>query len=75
MIETLIKYNNYPCAYLIPDGGSDDEVELEEGFIEEEEDSEEDDIEWLWEEELETEVDGPRGPIIIKKGRYTEIAQ
>ncbi len=73
MTEILLNYNKYQCAYIIPDEDSDDNIELEEGFIEEEEEGEEN-IEWIWEEEVETEVDGPKGPIIIKKGRYTETS-
>lgn len=51
----------------------DEEVEIETGFIELEEEQESEDIEWVWEEEIEPEVDGPIGPLIIKKGRYIEV--
>ena len=40
MTETLLNYNKYQCAYIIPDEDSDDNIELEEGFIEEEEEDE-----------------------------------
>ena len=52
-----------------------DPIELEEGFIELEgdEDDEDGEVEWLWEEEMEPEVDGPHGPIKIIRGRYVDL--
>lgn len=76
MMQTLEKQKLIQCGYLVPGViVEEDEVELEEGFVELEEGEDEinEDIEWVWEEELETQIDGPKGPIIIKKGRYTEI--
>ncbi|MBE0573288.1 hypothetical protein IH575_00085 [Candidatus Dojkabacteria bacterium] len=69
MVEKLSQIQN--LYYIFPE--EDEEVELEEGFVELEDDTDEDEdtegIEWLWEEEIQ--VDGPIGPIIIKKGKYT----
>lgn len=75
MTQILLNYKLIQNAYIIPGVPvEEDEIELEEGFVELEEGEDEvnEDIEWLYEEELETQIDGPMGPIIIKKGRYTE---
>lgn len=72
MTKFLSQFTHNAYPYFLPDFEEDDDVTIEEGFIETEEDQEDEEIEWLWEEEFETEVDGPIGPGIIKKGRYTE---
>ncbi len=69
MTEITPNLKTLLCEYF---ESEEDEVEIETGFVELEEDNEEDGIEWLWEEEIEPEVDGPIGPFIIKKGRYVE---
>jgi len=83
MTQILTKYSYLPYnTYIVPgtipeyieEEDEDDYIEIEEGFVELElgDQTLNENIEWLYEEELSAQTDGPRGPIIIKKGRYTK---